>query len=519
MKKILNFLCAFLLVANIAFAQSGILIPRATPFTGGLLTEDIEFSPCGAVSGSSYSIGCKSGAPNSLFFNAPSSGAMEWSFNGAQFMSLADNATGAFMNINMNTTTGQGISAIADQLTTGSGFNLASNSANASSRILANFSNNNAAATGATVFSVFQQSTGQGATINRGPVASTNSLVNLSDQGTSSGQTLSINKSGGSYGNQQGFVNLFRNGNFTGVSGETASDLNLSMNYTLTEPGAGMFNYYAQKIDLFQLQVTNAAGGSTVAALYLNGSTDADINSSYSLRTSNGILGFGDKVQFETGRTMNNNQYQIGRDNDATNQLHFNVPTGATFEFSVNDVAEYVFSSTAANFNGNNINNAGDISGNNYFARAASTFSFEGTTDDAFETVVTVVDPSADQTITLPNSTGTVHTSGAYNVQKVQVESAYTLATATLTPNANVIQLFCNRAAGADTAVTLSEAGAVVGQKITVFVDGNSSTSGTCSFADTAGVQRTGAIMLDDYDNAQFMYTGAEWVQVSFQDL
>ena len=33
---------------------------------------------------------------------------------------------------------------------------------------------------------------------------------------------------------------------------------------------------------------------------------------------------------------------------------------------------------------------------------------FEGATANAFETTLTVVDPTADRTITLPNSTGTV---------------------------------------------------------------------------------------------------------------
>jgi len=33
---------------------------------------------------------------------------------------------------------------------------------------------------------------------------------------------------------------------------------------------------------------------------------------------------------------------------------------------------------------------------------------FEGATADAFETTLTVVDPTADRTITLPNATGTV---------------------------------------------------------------------------------------------------------------
>jgi hypothetical protein len=40
------------------------------------------------------------------------------------------------------------------------------------------------------------------------------------------------------------------------------------------------------------------------------------------------------------------------------------------------------------------------------------TIVFEGATDDDYETTLTVVDPTADRTITFPNETGTVHTSG-----------------------------------------------------------------------------------------------------------
>ena len=40
------------------------------------------------------------------------------------------------------------------------------------------------------------------------------------------------------------------------------------------------------------------------------------------------------------------------------------------------------------------------------------TIIFEGATYDDFETTLTVVDPTADRTITFPNETGTVHTSG-----------------------------------------------------------------------------------------------------------
>ena len=40
------------------------------------------------------------------------------------------------------------------------------------------------------------------------------------------------------------------------------------------------------------------------------------------------------------------------------------------------------------------------------------TLSFEGSTDDGFETTLTVVNPTADRTITFPNNTGTVLTTG-----------------------------------------------------------------------------------------------------------
>jgi len=57
---------------------------------------------------------------------------------------------------------------------------------------------------------------------------------------------------------------------------------------------------------------------------------------------------------------------------------------------------------------------------------ATHTIEFEGATDDAFETVLTVVDPTADRTITLPNATGTVALTS-------DLSSYATLASPTLT--------------------------------------------------------------------------------------
>lgn len=43
----------------------------------------------------------------------------------------------------------------------------------------------------------------------------------------------------------------------------------------------------------------------------------------------------------------------------------------------------------------------------------ASPFVFEGATDDAYETTLTVTDPTADRTITVPNTTGTMVTAAS----------------------------------------------------------------------------------------------------------
>ena len=45
-----------------------------------------------------------------------------------------------------------------------------------------------------------------------------------------------------------------------------------------------------------------------------------------------------------------------------------------------------------------------------------SSIVFEGATSDDFETTITVVDPTADRTITIPNETGTMLTTGATDV-------------------------------------------------------------------------------------------------------
>ena len=54
---------------------------------------------------------------------------------------------------------------------------------------------------------------------------------------------------------------------------------------------------------------------------------------------------------------------------------------------------------------------------------------FEGSTDDAYETTLTVVDPTADRTITLPNATGTVTLDGVASTLSSKTVSSATLGT------------------------------------------------------------------------------------------
>lgn len=55
-------------------------------------------------------------------------------------------------------------------------------------------------------------------------------------------------------------------------------------------------------------------------------------------------------ITWTTGVAITASSYQWGRDADATNQLHANVPTGASFEFSVNDVQRLLITAMRLSF-------------------------------------------------------------------------------------------------------------------------------------------------------------------------
>ena len=98
----------------------------------------------------------------------------------------------------------------------------------------------------------------------------------------------------------------------------------------------------------------------------------------------------------------------------------------------------------------------------------------------------------------------------AFDIQLV----ADTTAAVTITPTSSFIQLQCNRAAAADTAITMSETGAAAGQILFMAVD-IVNNAGTCSLADSAGVQMGSGATIDDSDTLTLIYTGSEWNQIA----
>ena len=70
------------------------------------------------------------------------------------------------------------------------------------------------------------------------------------------------------------------------------------------------------------------------------------------------------------------------------------------------------------------------------------TIVFEGATDDEFETTLTVVDPTADRTITLPNETGTVLTTAS------SITSTSVNVSANNTANETVFPVFVDGTTG-----------------------------------------------------------------------
>jgi len=85
---------------------------------------------------------------------------------------------------------------------------------------------------------------------------------------------------------------------------------------------------------------------------------------------------------------------------------------------------------------------------------AANAIIFEGATPDEWETTLTITDPTADRTITLPNETGTVHTSGG----SITIPDAGTIGSASST---SAITIASNGVVSFSSHIKIADAGTI----------------------------------------------------------
>ena len=130
------------------------------------------------------------------------------------------------------------------------------------------------------------------------------------------------------------------------------------------------------------------------------------------------VLGFGDNNEVtlthvhDTGILLNSTN--VIQFNDASQNI--GAPSNAILDINATDEIE--LNATLVDINANveisgNLSVAGTTTQvNTVTMNAQNAVIFEGATADASETTLTITDPTADRTITLPDETGTVHTSG-----------------------------------------------------------------------------------------------------------
>ena len=130
------------------------------------------------------------------------------------------------------------------------------------------------------------------------------------------------------------------------------------------------------------------------------------------------VIGFGDNNEVtlthvhDTGILLNSTN--VIQFNDASQNI--GAPSNAILDINATDEIE--LNATLVDINANvEISGNLTVSGtttqvNTVTMNAANAIVLEGATADDHETTLTLVDPTADRTITLPNESGTVHTSG-----------------------------------------------------------------------------------------------------------
>ena len=140
-----------------------------------------------------------------------------------------------------------------------------------------------------------------------------------------------------------------------------------------------------------------------------------------SITDSSGSISFGNENLTTTGTITGNSfsssgtTHTLGTISISGNQISSSDSTTLTIADSLSVTGTLStntinpVSGTAVNFGSNNLQTSGFY----YTSNTTGGLIFEGSTADAFETIVTTEDATADRVITLPNETGTVITTGS----------------------------------------------------------------------------------------------------------
>jgi len=138
---------------------------------------------------------------------------------------------------------------------------------------------------------------------------------------------------------------------------------------------------------LLEPNVTETSGSATNAVTLLIANAPTEGTNNYALLVEAGATRLDGELEFGNGVAVVAGNYSVQRDADGTNQLHLNVPTGAKFEFSVNDVAQMLMG--ASTLTGNVVGTgASQVSAGNHthsgFAQIdVGTYTGDGATSQA----------------------------------------------------------------------------------------------------------------------------------------
>lgn len=134
---------------------------------------------------------------------------------------------------------------------------------------------------------------------------------------------------------------------------------------------------------------------------------------------------------------------------------------------------------------------------------------FEGATADTYETTITLTDPTADHTVTVPDSDGTV------SLAQASTTTALTADNQAVTPGSNTrLQLTSDNATATSRTFTLSATGAITGQ---IYILIGPATN-ACEIADT-GIQKLNATWTPGAtDTLTLLFDGTNFIELARSD-